>query len=148
MTVNDLFAELIYKIRAKIYSILYDLGLTKRKKDHKYIKLVFQAYRREINCYRGQIRFQDIKPFSIFHMTVSDYQINEFVRKVAAYVPPPILVYQNGDKFILSDDYTKFEIYKVLKYKYIPAYILGETSNIKIKNKIGPVDLPPPGEES
>lgn len=104
-------------------------------KDQKLIDLLALARKKEINVYTGTVDIQKIKPFcdykpkkDLFLKTKESLKNN-----IIKGDPPKLHVYQDGDHFIMSDDYYAYYMYKGEGFLMVPCVILGETDIEGIK---------------
>lgn len=94
-------------------------------KDERLMELLKQAYAKKIYCRVAIIPFESIVPFSNFRPTITDDYVRYFNAKYATNRPPSILVYQREDgKFVMSDDYKAYFLYKQLNLYNIVCQIL------------------------
>ena len=98
-------------------------------KDQRFIDLYKQVLRGEIPYYWGLVKTKAIKPFSDFKPEITEVDKKLFFNQLAKNDFPSLHVYEQGDEFVMSDDYKKFYFYLELGWKEIPCYIIGKTSN-------------------
>ena len=96
------------------------------KKDEKFIELYKQVAQDKIPYYWAVIKIDGIKPFSDADVEIEDSFRKHFLEKYTEGKPISIHVYQDGDVFIMSDDYMSFTLYKGLGVKTIPCLVMGE----------------------
>ena len=60
---------------------------------------------------------------------------------------PPLYIYQDGDKFIMSDDYTSYYLYQKHGYDHALAVVLGDPEGKYVISKGEAFKLPPPTVE-
>ena len=117
-------------------------------KDDKLMGLLKQAYTGEILCTMAVAKLEAIKPFSDYKPTIADAFRNRFVQKAQAGTPPPIYVYAEGGKLIMSDDYNSFALYNELNMPEAICIVLCETPQIDgVVYHGDPFKMPPPSIE-
>lgn len=129
----------------KISDIKVNFGGKHGPKDEKLIDLLRKAYSGEILCFVATIKSDYIKPFSDFKPETSAGFEKYFLDKEKTGTPPPLYVYLENGKFIMSDDFNSYYLYKKLNYQYIPCIVLGEAESNGISVKSDPFKLPTPG---
>jgi hypothetical protein len=95
-------------------------------KDEKFIQLFQQVIKGTIPFYQADIKITAIKPFSTFVPSISQEFLDIVHKSYMLGNPPKIHVYQEDNKFIMSDDYNHFYIYKLLDLEVVPCYIMGD----------------------
>ena len=105
-------------------------------KDEVLIYLLKKAYRGELLCHKAIIDWEGIKPFSDYRPKITQDFENHFLSSIKNEKHPPLYVYQDGDKFIMSDDYNLYYFYKEVGCSNVPCLIIGE-----IKEKSGIVKI-------
>jgi len=100
---------------------------TEPKVDHL-IDLLSKAYRGKIFCRKAVIPMELIQPFSDYVPSIGDDYMKYFLKKYEAMDPPELLVYQKGNKFIMSDDYNAYHIYKEIEAIHAICTVIGETT--------------------
>jgi hypothetical protein len=106
------------------------------EKDEKLIELIISAKKDEIPVYEGVVDITKIKPFCEYKPNkerVKDTR-NHLKQNIENQKPPLLLVYQEDENLIMSDDYNAYFTYLSEGFKKVPCIILGET-DIKIENK-------------
>lgn len=81
-------------------------------RDDKLIELLKQAYSGKIECRKAIVPIDLIKPFSDFKPKIDQAYRDYFAQATSQQRPPELYVYQEGDKFIMSDDYQAYYMYK------------------------------------
>lgn len=85
---------------------------TEPKDDHL-MDLLKLAYTRKIYCRTAIVSIDKVVPFSDYQPTISEDYVKYFKEKYQAGRPPGMLVYQrDDDKFVMSDDYNAYFMYK------------------------------------
>lgn len=113
--------------------------------DQKMMRLLKCAYTGDPHCYKALIKFDAIKPFSDYvpRQINKDYLV-KFMEEEDKKQLHYIFVYQEEDKFIMSDDYSAYYCYKILGFKEIPCVVLGEPKGASVLFKGNPFFLEPP----
>ena len=85
---------------------------TEPKDDHL-MDLLKLAYTKKIYCRTVIVAIDNVVPFSDYEPSISEDYIKYFKEKYQAGRPPEMLVYQREDgKFVMSDDYNAYFMYK------------------------------------
>lgn len=94
-------------------------------KDERLMELLKLAYTKKIKCRLAVVPFENIVPFSNFEPNTSDDFVRYFKDKFDRGLPPSILVYQREDgKFVMSDDYNAYFMYKRLNSSKVMCQVL------------------------
>ena len=94
-------------------------------KDERLMELLELAYTKKIYCRVAVVPFENIAPFSNFEPNISDDYVKYFKEKYDIDRPPSILVYQREDgKFVMSDDYNAYFMYKRLNSDKVVCQVL------------------------
>lgn len=133
--------------RPSIFDIKVKFGGKHAPKDDKAIELFKQAYKGEIKCYVAMIKVEGIKTFSNHIPKIKVGVVRRFQQKDLEGMPPPIHVYPQNGKFIMSDDYEKYHLYIITGHRKIPCIVLGEAEGEYILAKSEPFQLQPPPVE-
>lgn len=112
--------------------------------DQKLIGLLKRAYTGDLHCYKALIKFDAIKPFSNYTPEITKKDLDRFAQEEERKEFHYIFVYQDEEKFIMSDDYSAYNCYKIMGYKEIPCVVLGEPTGESILLKGNPFLLEPP----
>ncbi|MFO0920456.1 MAG: hypothetical protein U0451_02180 [Candidatus Saccharimonadales bacterium] len=82
-------------------------------KDDRLMELLKLAYTKKIYCRTVIVAIEKVVPFSAYEPKVSEDYIKYFKENYQAGRPPGMLVYQRDDgKFVMSDDYNAYFMYK------------------------------------
>ena len=82
-------------------------------KDDRLMELLKLAYTKKIYCRTVIVAIDNVVPFSDYEPTISEDYVKHFKEKYQAGRPPGMLVYQRDDgKFVMSDDYNAYFMYK------------------------------------
>lgn len=82
-------------------------------KDDQLMELLKLAYTKKIYCRTVLVSIDNVVPFSEYQPDVSEDYAKYFTEKYKAGRPPGMLVYQRDDgKFVMSDDYNAYFMYK------------------------------------
>lgn len=82
-------------------------------KDDRLMELLKLAYTKKIYCRTVIVSIDNLVPFSDYKPNVSEDYVKYFKEKYESGRPPGMLVYQQDDgKFVMSDDYSAFYMYK------------------------------------
>lgn len=105
--------------------------------DQKLLGLLREAYTKEFRCYKALIKFEAIKPFSNYVPEITRGDLDRFAKEETKQEFHYIFVYQEGDKFIMSDDYKAYYCYRILGNKEVPCVVLGDPTgeNVTFKGK-------------
>lgn len=110
-------------------------------KDDKLLKLLKQAYAKEFQCWPAVIKMEGIKPFSDFRYEMTEAVFQHFLKKMQNGVHPKLIVYQEGDKFIMSDDYVKYQFCELMGYERVICMVLGKPTGKYVEKLAEPVYL-------
>ena len=69
-----------------------------------------------------------IEPFSDFSPPIDERYKNYFLERYEALEPPELLVYEKDGKFIMSDNYYAYHMYKTVEAPYTICTVIGETT--------------------
>lgn len=112
--------------------------------DPKQMDLFRDAYTGKLMCFKAIIKADAIKPYSLYVPEIIKSTMDWFIRETENERYRLIFVYQEGDKFIMSDDYTAYYCYKVTDATEIPCVVLGEPIGDNVIFKGKPFVLSPP----
>ncbi len=125
-----------------------EFGPNDPPKDEELIRLISDAYQGELLCHHALIKAEGIIPFSDFQPKVADEFKEFFASKMAEKDPIPLFVYPKDGKFIMSDDYNCYSLYKELKFETLPCVVIGEATGEYVVEKSDPFKLPLPTFET
>lgn len=95
-------------------------------KDEKFIDLFKKVIQGKLPYYYALIKKEGIKPFSSFvpklFQEYKDYVFDKLDNKQVL----AIHVYQDGNQFVMSDDYNLYFFYLELGVTELPCYVLGK----------------------
>jgi len=94
--------------------------------DHKFIELYKNVMTGELPFYSALIKQEGIVPFSDYKPTIPRAYLHFIIHQIGLEYMPKLHVYQENDKFIMSDDYNTYYSYILLNVKNIPCYVMGE----------------------
>lgn len=115
--------------------------------DRVFYRLVRNAYLGTTQCAIANIPMNAIKPYS------SEFCLTfpiELIRTIADDIltrPEKslrIVVYWDGDSFVMSDDYGPYLAYRRLGYNEIPAVLIGDVPGFIVPTAFGGAELFPP----
>lgn len=106
--------------------------------DKKFGELYKAILLGQLDYYDGIIDIQGIKPFSDYKPKPKTADIHYILKRIQNHDYPRIHLYQEGEVFIMSDDYNTYYTYLELELKEIPSLIMGEPTGKYVikKNKI------------
>lgn len=112
--------------------------------DNKFISLYKEVIQGNIPYFHALISKEFIKPFSSFHPSVTKEYEDYVFRTLAAGEVPSIHVYQEGNKFVLSDDYLLYQYYLQIGVTEFPCFCMGEPTGEGVikKKQVGTPSLP------
>lgn len=105
-------------------------------RDEKFIELYGQVAKGKLPYYWALIKMAGIKPFTNVEVEVDDLFKDNFMKKFNDGKAISIHVYQDGDIFIMSDDYQSYTLYKELGVNPVPCVVMGEPSGDYVVEKI------------
>jgi hypothetical protein len=114
-----------------ISKINADFGENDKLKDEHLLSLLSRAYKGEITCRRANIKMEAIKPSIDYVPTISEDLRAHFLTKAKEGKPFPLFVYQKNGKFMMSDDYNSYTLYKELEFDVIPCVVVGDINDVK-----------------
>jgi len=114
-----------------ISKIKADFGEGDKLKDEHLLELLGKAYKKEITCRRANIKMGAIIPSTDYVPTIEDDYRAYFLKKVESGKPFPLFVYQKDGKFMMSDDYNSYTMYKELEFDVVPCVVVGEINDVK-----------------
>lgn len=131
-----------------IDDIKNDFGEEDQFRDDHLMELLKKAYDGEIMCRMANVKISAIVPFAKNDEPVAEDFRKYFLKKEQEESYLPMLVYQKGDKFIMSDDYSSYAMYKELGYDIAPCSVIGDITDVtNIVNMGAPFRLKPPTAE-
>jgi hypothetical protein len=84
-------------------------------KDDRLMELLKLAYTKQIYCRTVIVDIENVIPFSDYKPNLSDNYVKYFNDKFQVGRPPALIVYQRDNgKFVMSDDYSAYYMYKML----------------------------------
>lgn len=113
-----------------IDDIKIDFGESDKLRDDYLIGLLKKAYKGEIMCRRANVKMSAIVPFIENDEPVAEDFRKHFVKKAEEEKHIAMFVYQKGDKFIMSDDYNSYALYKEFDFDIVPCIIIGEITDV------------------
>ncbi len=117
--------------KVDISKINIDFGEDDKLKDKYLLKLLSRAYKGEKICRHANIKMESIIPFTDDEPEISEEFRSHFMKKAEEEKYIPMFVYQRDGKFIMSDDYNSYSIYKELKLDVVPCVIIGDITDVK-----------------
>lgn len=111
-----------------ISNIHTSFGGDNEPKDPKLLELLAQAYKGEIDCRRAVVKTELIKPFSDFKPDITQEFREYFTKAFNEMKQPELYVYQAADKFIMSDDYRAYYMYKELNSPIAICTVIGPST--------------------
>lgn len=103
-------------------------------KDEKFIDLYKKVIQGKLPYYYALIKKEGIKPFSSFIPKLSQEYRDYFFGKLNNKQTPCIHVYQDGNHFVMSDDYNLYFFYLELGVPEFPCYVLGKPTGSFVVN--------------
>ena len=111
--------------------------------DNKLLKLLTRAYKGKFPCHTAVILIEGIKPFSNYRPEISKEFRDYFHYRLAKGFPSTLYVYQEGENFIMSDDYMAYYQYLDDGLKEVPCTVLGDPIGKYVSKKGKPFILDP-----
>jgi hypothetical protein len=125
-------------MKIDISKIKTDFGKDDNSKDEYFIKLLPKVYSGEILCRMALIKTEAINPFVDYQPYSIDKSFQRyFIKQAKEKNHIPLLVYQKDKKFIMSDDYNSYALYRAYGFEKIPCIIIGETTKTKDISSLG-----------
>lgn len=97
-------------------------------KDKKFISLFKKAIQGKIPYYWALIKREAINPFSDFRPKLNESLKQAYFNRLDKSDFPSLHVYEEGRKYIMSDDYRKYYFYLELDWPELPCFIIGKTT--------------------
>jgi hypothetical protein len=116
-------------------------------KDKTLIALIMSASIGKIKCTLTSIPLSMIQPYNLdFCISFPKEAIKWAAKEIQKGVVSPLILYWDGNSFIMSDDYPDYLAYRSLNYESVPAVILGDFPEKYAQSalKIGGAELIPP----
>ncbi len=117
--------------KISIDDIEADFGENDKLKDEYLLDLLNKAYKGEIMCRRANIKMEAIKPSTDYVPIISEDLRAHFLKKAKEGKPFPLFVYQKNGKFMMSDDYNSYALYKELEFDVVPCVVVGDITDVK-----------------
>lgn len=96
--------------------------------DDRLSELLSSAYSGAINCRRAIVPMELIVPFSDFKPEPNESYTNQFTKAYQEQSPPDLYVYENDGKFIMSDDYSAYYMYKSIGAREAVCTVIGDSA--------------------
>ena len=115
--------------------------------DKTLLVLIQRAMQGKIKCTQTKVPLSMIQPYDLdFCMTYPKETVKWDIKEIKKGSERPLLVYWNGAKFIMSDDYSDFLAYRSLGSTEVPVVILGNYPEnlVDHPNIVGGAELIPP----
>ena len=122
-------------------------GKNNPPKDEMLIHLLKKAYRGDLMCHMAVIDWEGIKPFSDYRPKIAQDFENYFLSAIKNKEHPALYVYQDGDKFIMSDDYNSYYLYQKYGHDQVLTIVLGDPEGKYVISKGEAFKLPLPTVE-
>jgi len=110
------------------------------EQDKKLLDLIVAAHTQQIPTYQAVIPIEIIKPFCAYKPKDDEHERFKvtFLADLNRGVPEKLYVYQDGDEFIMSDDYHSYFAYIEEGFKKVPCIVFGECDHpeVEFKEKI------------
>lgn len=97
-------------------------------KDEHLLQLIGMAYEGRILCRKAIVPIGLIEPNSDFEPLIDKDYMEYFLDRYKAMEPPALLVYERDGKFIMSDDYYAYHMYKVVEASLAICTVIGEST--------------------
>lgn len=97
-------------------------------KDKKFISLFKKAIQGKTPYHWALIKREAIKPFSNFRPKINKSLKKAYFNRLDKNDFPSLHVYEEGGKYIMSDDYHKYYFYLELNWTELPCFIIGKTT--------------------
>lgn len=111
--------------------------------DDKLKEFLKGAYLGKFLCHTALILVEGIQPFSDYKPGISKEFRDYFHYRLASGFPSTLYVYQEGEKFIMSDDYLAYYQYLEDGLKEVPCTVLGDPIGKYVSKKGKPFKLDP-----
>lgn len=109
--------------------IKIDFGENDMLKDEYLMELLDKAYKGKIMCRMATIKMEAIKPSTDYMPEISDEFRRHFLKKAKDGNPVPMFVYQKSGKFMMSDDYNSYYMYKETNSDMASCVVIGNIIN-------------------
>jgi GTPase SAR1 family protein len=87
--------------------------------------LLGKAYNNEIKCRKAIVNIDLIKPFSNYKPKITKDYATQFIERYQQNSPPELYVYEKDGKFIMSDDYFAYYMYKEVEVTVAICVVIG-----------------------
>lgn len=119
-----------------------DFGENDKFKDEYFLGLLEKAYTGKLKSFMAIVKMNAIKPRTDYEPEVSGGFRRHFFEKLTKGEAMPLYVYQKEGKFIMSDDYSTYSLYKEMNAEEVPCVVIGEIIDTKDVVEVGePFDL-------
>lgn len=95
--------------------------------DDRLSELLKRATTGEIDCRKAAVPMDFIEPFSLFEPSINEGYFRHFIEAYKANNPPDLLVYEKDGKFVMSDDYNAYFMYKSVGAASAICTVIGES---------------------
>ncbi|NQS88719.1 hypothetical protein HQ584_02880 [Patescibacteria group bacterium] len=127
--------------KIKISDIKVKFGDGHSPKDEKFIQLYMEAIKGKLPYHWALVQKEAIQPFSDFKPKLTGQQKQVYLKRLDKKDFPSLHVYEEGGKYIMSDDYHKYYFYLELGWPEIPCFIIGKTTG-KFTRRLTKVKTP------
>lgn len=103
--------------------------------DKKFIQLYQKILQGQLDYYDAVVKIEGIKPFSDYKPEPKTVDIHYILKRMQNHNYPRIHLYQEGEVFIMSDDYNAYYTYIELGLKEIPSLVMGEPTGKWVTRK-------------
>jgi len=125
------------KVKLSDIDIKFDQGKFNWIRDENMMNLLDKAHDGKILCRQAVIKFEAIQPHTNYQPEINKAYNKFFIKKAKEKDWLPLFVYPKGDKFIMSDDYNAYTLYKDYKFDKVPCVVIGEITEMKNIIKVG-----------
>jgi hypothetical protein len=124
-------------MKIDVPKIKVDFGENDELRDKYLEELLNKAYEGKILCRMANIKMEAIKPFTEHKPEASEEFRNHFLKKAKEGNSIPMFVYRKSGKFMMSDDYNSYYMYKELGLEVVPCVVIGNIDDMKDVVNIG-----------
>lgn len=114
--------------KIKLSDIKVKFGSGHPPKDEKFIQLYMEVVKGKLPYHWALVKKEAIQPFSDFNPALTEVHRQAYLKRLDKKDLPSLHVYEEGGKYIMSDDYYKYYFYLELGWPEIPCYIIGSTT--------------------
>lgn len=118
-------------------TLIVDFGKNDYRKDEYFQQLLAKSFNGELICRKAIVKMKAIEPLTNYKPEISQGFRQHFFGRLTEEDVIPLYVYQKNGKFIMSDDYNSYSLYKEMGVDIAPCIVVGEIADTKDVTEVG-----------